>query len=216
MATTDGGPIDDLLPWSIAGTYLEACNCEAICPCRRVGGTPGGRSTYGVCTGALSWAVTEGRAGEVDLSGLGAVLACRYDDDEPGSPWTFFLYVDDRGTDPQREALVAILTGRLGGSARDHFPWAWKESHLLGWRPVAIEIEHTSRRGWFRAGEHVTVRVGDPVADEEPVTCVIPGHDRSGTELYADLLRVNEGPLSFELSGKCAYQSTFEYSSAAD
>jgi hypothetical protein len=213
MATIDGGTIADLLPWAIAGTYLEACNCEAICPCRRVGGAAGGRSTYGVCTGALSWAITDGRAGQVDLSGLGAVLACRYDDDEPGSPWTFFLYLDERGTERQREALVAILTGSLGGSARDHFPWAWKESRLLGWRPVPIEIEHTPRRGWFRAGEHVTMRVGDPVADQEPVTCVIPGHDRSGTELYADLLRVDEGPLSFELSGKCAYQSTFEYSS---
>ena len=84
---------------------------------------------------------------------------------------------------------------------------------MLGWRPAPIEIEHTPRRGWFRAGEQVTMRVRGPVADEEPVTCVIPGHDRSGSELYADLLRVEEGRLSYELSGKCAYQSTFEYSS---
>jgi hypothetical protein len=52
------------------------------------------------------------------------------------------------------------------------------------------------------------------VPDQEPVTCVIPGHDRSGTELYADVLRVDEGPLSFELSGTCGYESTFEYSSS--
>ena len=84
---------------------------------------------------------------------------------------------------------------------------------MLGWRPAPIEIEHTPRRGWFRAGEHVTMRVREPVADQEPVSCVIPGHDRSGSELYADLLRVEEGPLSFEVSGRCAYQSTFEYSS---
>jgi len=32
---------------------------------------------------------------------------------------------------------------------------------------------------------------------------------------HSDLLRVDEGSLSCELSGKCAYQSTFEYSSAA-
>ena len=52
-----------------------------------------------------------------------------------------------------------------------------------------------------------------PVEEQAPVTCVIPGHDRSGTELYADLLRVEEGPLSFEVSGRCAYESTFAYSS---
>ena len=77
----------------------------------------------------------------------------------------------------------------------------------------ADRVDRTPKRGWFRAGEWVTVRIRGPVADQEPVTCVIPGHDRQGVELYADLLQVDEGPLSFELTGSCAYQSTFEYSS---
>jgi hypothetical protein len=206
----------DAVPWRIAGTYLEACNCEAICPCRKIGGRAGGRSSYGICMGALSWAVTDGHAGDLELSGLGAVLACRYDDDEPGSPWTFFLYVDERGDARQREALALILTGELGGTPHKHFPWVWKESRPLGWRPAPIEIEHTPRRGWFRAGGDVLVRVGEPVDDQEPVTCVIPGHHRSGTELRAELLRVAEGPLSFEFGGRCAYRSTFEYSSTVE
>ncbi|HKF79194.1 MAG TPA: hypothetical protein VKB17_00030, partial [Thermoleophilaceae bacterium] len=94
------------------------------------------------------------------------------------------------------------------------FPWVWKESHLLGWRAVPIEVQHRTRRGWFWAGDEVTMRVREPVSDQEPVTCVIPGHHREGLELFAELLRVDEGPLSFELSGRCAYQSTFAYSSA--
>ena len=106
----------ELLPWSIAGSYLEACNCEAICPCRRVGGRAGGRSTSGICEGALSWKVLDGRAGEIDLSGLGAIVACHYEDDEPGSPWTYYLYVDDRGDEHQQNALALIFTGALGGS----------------------------------------------------------------------------------------------------
>jgi len=200
------------MSWRLRGTYLEACNCEVICPCRRIGGRTGGRSTSGICEGALSWAIEEGHAGDVDLAGLAALLVCRYSDDEPGSPWTFFLYVDERGDNAQREALAAIFTGELGGSATDHFPWAWKDSQPLGWRAVAIELEH-KRRGRFRAGSEVTLRVGDPVTDQEPVTCVIPGHHRTGRELYADLLRVEDGDLDFELSGTCAYESNFSYSS---
>jgi hypothetical protein len=46
------------------------------------------------------------------------------------------------------------------------------------------------------------------------VTCVIPGHHRSGRELLADVLEVGDGPLDLELSGVCSYESTFEYSSA--
>ena len=201
--------------WRISGTYLESCNCEAICPCRRIGGLAGGRSSYGVCQGALSWAIERGQAGDVDLDGLAAVLACRYDDDEPGSPWDFVLYVDERGSDDQRAALEAILTGTWGGTVLAHFPWAFKPSRQLAVRAVPIEIDHHARRRWFRAGEYVSVRVGDPVADQAPVTCVIPGHHRDGTEHVGELLRVSDGSLAFEVDGRCAYQSTFDYSSDA-
>src|SRR5256885_16211397 len=143
-------PKEELLAWRISGTYLESCNCEAICPCRTIGGRRGGRSTYGICMGTLSWAIVEGRAGDVDLGGLGAALAVRYDDDEPGSPWSFFVYVDERGDARQREALEAILCGRLGGTPEGQFPWVWKPSRLPGVRPVPIEIDHAPRRGWVR------------------------------------------------------------------
>jgi hypothetical protein len=201
------------LSWRVAGTYLESCNCEAICPCRRIGGRAGGRSTHGICEGALSWAIERGHAGDVDLGGLAAVLACHYDDDEPGSPWDFFLYVDERADGRQREAIEAILTGAWGGTALAHFPWAFKPARQLGVRAVPIEVDHHAPRGWFRAGDYVSVRVGEPVTDPEPVTCLIPGHERSGHEHYGEALSVSDGPLSFEVSGRCAYQSTFDYAS---
>ena len=50
------------MSWRIQGTYFESCNCDAICPCRRIDGVPGGRSTHGVCTGVLSWLIEEGTA----------------------------------------------------------------------------------------------------------------------------------------------------------
>jgi hypothetical protein len=201
------------LPWRIAGTYLEACNCDAICPCRAVGGRKGGRSTEGICMGALSWQIDEGTAGEEDLAGLRVVLALRYDDDEPGSPWDFFLYLDERAGRAQLEALEGIFLGRLGGTPEVQFPWVWKESRLLGVHPVAIEVDHTPGRGWFRADGQVVVRVREPLTETEAVTCVIPGHHRPGRELIADRLAVADRPLAFELSGKCGYESTFAYSS---
>src|SRR5215208_5492035 len=140
-------------PWRISGSYLESCNCEAICPCRRIGGRTGGRSSYGVCEGALSWAIERGHAGDVDLGGLAVVLAFRYDDDEPGSPWDFILYLDDAADDRRREALEALFTGALGGPALVQFPWAFKASDLLAVRAVRIEVGHAPRRGWFRAGD---------------------------------------------------------------
>jgi hypothetical protein len=206
--------MEDLLPWSLSGTYLESCNCDAICPCRRIGGVMGGRSTFGVCMGALSWSIREGRAGDVDLNGFGVVLVIRYSDDEPGSPWTFVVYVDERADESQRDALVRIFTGRLGGTPLQQFPWAFKPSDFRAAVPARIEIDHTPGRGWFRAGGDVVLRIGGPVADQATVTCVIPGHHRDGRELYAETLVAHaQAPLDFELHGNCAYESTFAYSS---
>jgi hypothetical protein len=62
----------------IRGTYFESCNCDAVCPCRRIDGRAGGRSTPGVCMGVLSWLIENGEADGTDLSGLQVALACRY------------------------------------------------------------------------------------------------------------------------------------------
>jgi hypothetical protein len=40
-------------------------------------GIPGGRSTFGICFGALSWLVEEGHVGEHDISGLAVDSAVR-------------------------------------------------------------------------------------------------------------------------------------------
>jgi hypothetical protein len=53
----------------------------------------------------------------------------------------------------------------------------------------------------------------EPVADQETVTCVIPGHDRVGRELISESIDVDAGPLAFSVSGRCGYESTFDYSS---
>jgi len=174
--------MDQAMGWRIRGTYFESCNCDAICPCRRIDGVAGGRSTHGVCMGVLSWLIEDGAANGIDLSGLPVALALRYSDDEPGSPWTWVLYLDVRASEEQRAALQGIFTGHLGGDAERHFPWAWKASELVAVRPVEITVDHTRRR-----------------------------HERAGEELIADELVVADEKLSFDYRGVCGYGSTFDY-----
>jgi len=199
------------MSWWIRGSYFESCNCDAVCPCRRINSVAGGRSTHGVCLGVLSWLIEEGAADGVDLSGLPVALACRYSDDEPGSPWTWALYLDARASTEQRGALEDIFTGRSGGDAERHFPWAWKPSELVAVRPVEIEVDHTRRRQRLRIRDHVSVRIRDRYPGDETVTCVIPGHGRAGEELITDQLCVEDDALAFNYRGVCGYGSTFDY-----
>ena len=200
------------MAWRARGDYFESCNCEAICPCRRIDGVAGGRSTYGECLGVLTWLIAEGAADGVRLDGLKVALATRYHDDEPRSPWSFVLYLDLGADAEQREALETIYTGRAGGDALKHFPWAWKESKLLAVRPVEIDVSHEPRRQWLRIRDRVSVRIRDVWAGGQTVSCVIPGHDQRGEELVAEELRVDDEALGFEYQGNCGYAAPFDYS----
>jgi hypothetical protein len=195
--------------WHIRGSYFESCNCEAICPCRRIGGVGGGRSTYGECLGVLSWLIAAGHADRVPLDGLHVALATRYHDDEPGSPWSLVLYVDESGDDDQRGALEAIFLGRAGGERVLRLPWVRKPSSVLDVRPAQIEFDGES----VRVGERARIRATRPVGSQDDVRCGIPGYEETGRELYADVLAVHDDPFDYELTGNCAYRSSFRYAS---
>jgi hypothetical protein len=198
----------------VRGSYFESCNCEAICPCRMIGGVPGGRSTYGICYGVLSWRIDEGVVGDIDVSGLAAALIVSYDDDEEGSPWTILLHVDSSGDAKQQAALAAVILGELGGPHVSQLPWIRKARHLVGVRTSAIELVPEGAGYRLRVGSSVSARATRPVETELPVACVIPGYDRVGLELYADELVVDDEPFTWELSGNCAYATDFDYVSA--
>jgi hypothetical protein len=161
--------------------------------------------------GVLSWLIEEGAVDDTDLAGLPVALASCYSDDEEGSPWTWILYLDARASGDQRAALEGIFTGRLGGDAEQHFPWAWKESALVAVRAMEIDVDHTRRRQRLRVRDLVSVRIRDRYDGDETVTCVIPGHERAGEELIADQLVVEDSPLAFNYRGVCGYGSTFDY-----
>lgn len=201
------------MTYAVSGPYFETCNCDPICPCRMVDGAPGGRSTHGICFGALAWFVEEGHVAETEVSGLAAVLVIRYDDDEPGSPWTIVLHVDADGTEQQRAALEAVFLGRLGGPKVGALPWVRKASHLVAVRASRIELAPEGDGYSLRVGTAVRARASRRVPTDSAVRCVIPGYDQPGHELVADELVVDDDPLGWELEGNCAFASRFAYAS---
>ena len=192
------------LAYRVRGSYFESCNCEAICPCRKIGSTRGGRSTYGECYGVLSWAIESGSVDGIEVGGLSVVLVYRYDDDEPGSPWSLVLHVDE---DADRKQAAALKWLFLDGLHR--LPWIRKARHLIGVRDSRIEIDGTA----IAIGTAVAVRASQRFETDLPVACGVPGYDRKGYEMIADELRVADDPFEWELRGTCAFASDFDYAS---
>jgi len=200
--------------YAVGGSYFESCNCDPICPCRMTDGIPGGRSTYGVCYGALAWLVEDGQVGEVDVTGLKVALTVMYDDDELGSPWTIVLHVDADGSEQQRAALADVFLGNLGGAHVGLLPWVRKARHLVEVRVDSIELVPDGDGYKLNVGTAVRVSAIRPVESDAVVRCGIPGYDQPGRELVADELRIDDDPFAWELSGNCAYASRFAYASA--
>jgi len=96
--------------FSVRGLYVQACNCEAACPCIFLSAP-----SAGYCTGLQGWHVDTGNFEGTALDGLNVVLA----DYIPGhilkGNFKARLYVDQRANTAQRAALDAIFTGKAGG-----------------------------------------------------------------------------------------------------
>jgi hypothetical protein len=193
--------------WSVSGPYFETCNCEAVCPCRRQDGLPGGRSSYGDCRFLLTWRVAEGRWGELDLSGRTVAMAGFYDDDEAGSPWRVILYVDPGASDGQREALASIFLGRAGG---DVFFTA-NIAEVVAVRSAGIEIDFSRGRERVRVEGYAAARTQKLADFDGVVSCGIPGHHHPGQELIVDA-DLKDEVLEWSYEGRCGFATDYAYS----
>ena len=106
--------------WWAEGELFEGCNCNLLCPCHI---TFRQSPSNGYCDAIWGVAFQEGRFGEVDLAGLGAVIFVH----SPGptmadADWTSVLYVDEAATNEQSAALWAIFSGIAGGAVGDYEP----------------------------------------------------------------------------------------------
>ena len=199
----------EVLAWSVEGTYFEACSCLPICPCRQVGGRDGGRSTFGVCDFALSWWIKRGYSGEVDLTDRKVVMVGSYNDDEPGSPWTVALLIDDEANLAQQAALADIFLGRVGGTPSRNYSPAIQA--VAGVSTAVVRLDHNRRHWRIWVEGRVDVAADEEVQSDETVACGIPGLDQPGQEVRATTLRAAVEPLVWEWSDRCGFATNFAY-----
>jgi hypothetical protein len=192
--------------YRIEGSYYEACNCQAICPCRRQGDVAGGLSTYGVCDFVLSWNIVKGEANGVDLSGTRVCYAGSYSDDVEGKPWSVYIYIDEQASNEQAQALANIFQGHWGGNVF----FTAEIGELLGVRRANITLDHTPGKQRIMLANIGDVRVVREVKSETPISCGIPGHDHPGTENVSSL-HLKDGLLNFNYDERCGFATVFSY-----
>ncbi|OZG70326.1 hypothetical protein BTA51_26795 [Hahella sp. CCB-MM4] len=194
------------IKYRIEGSYYEACNCDAICPCRRQNDVPGGLSSYGNCDFILSWAINKGQSGDTDLSGLAVCMAGSYHDDVEGSPWSVFIYIDERADDSQMQALSDIFQGKAQGNIL----FTSNISKVLGVNKARIELDHSEGTETIKIGDIAEVHVDSVVDFDGTVSCGIPGHEHPGRESVSSL-SLSDAPFQWAYQERCGFSTVFAY-----
>jgi hypothetical protein len=149
--------------YSLQGTLLEVCSCGVLCPCW-VGEDPDG----GECTSVVAYHIDRGQVTGVDVSGHSAVMVNHIPGNVLAGNWEVVLLVDDDATSEQRDALVGVFSGRLGGPLAD---FAQLIGTVKGVESVPISHQVSGAPGRFTFPGSSRPRwspTGDPTAASRP------------------------------------------------
>jgi hypothetical protein len=113
MSVTDAAPTT---AWALTGTGYEFCNCNPGCTCN-FSGFPS--SADGSCKAFVANVVSEGRCGDVDLSGVTALAILDWPHAIHDGGGKAVFVVTPETTEEQVGALSQIYTGAFGGE-----PWS--------------------------------------------------------------------------------------------
>src|ERR671931_1909723 len=106
-ATAERPAASDLV-YQLEGSLIEACSCNVNCPCW-IGEDP----DLGECFAIVAYGIERGLIGEVDVSGLNLVLICHIPGNVLAGNGEIVAFVDERGSQEQRDALLSAFTGKL-------------------------------------------------------------------------------------------------------
>lgn len=194
--------------WNLNGHYLESCTCKEVCPCLHLG-----HPTEGDCTGLVAWHIDKGVYEDTSLDGLNVVVALQTPGAMADGNWKVVLYLDEAGSDPQREALAKIFSGEAGGHPAVLTSFI---SEVLGVEHVPIHYETTEGEVRLSVGQTASAVVhanegqeGKPVTLHNHPFAVAPGFP--ATLATSESLRHQAYGLELDTARRSAAYSEFSY-----
>jgi hypothetical protein len=153
--------------WRIEGQYFETCNCKFLCPC--ISSNMAASPDEGNCAVALAFHIDRGAKDRVALDDLSFIVVARSPGPMIDGGWTVGLIVDERASQEQADAILAIASGQAGGPMAAMAPLI---GNFVGVERRPIRFEADGLRYAVTAGDLVDQAcegVPSPVADGQPL-----------------------------------------------
>ena len=199
------------MAYHLEGRLLEVCNCRVLCPCW-VGEDP----DFGTCDSINAWHFDKGTIDGVDVAGRTIATINHIPGNVLAGNWRAVVYLDERVTPAQEQAIFAVYTGKKGGPVAE---LAKLIGEVVGVEKVPITFDVQGGHGTIRIG-------GDGFAELEPYKSAAGKTTTLADTIFstvpgapvfvgkASRYRAKKASLGIDvdLSGFNALQSTFVFS----
>ena len=162
------------MPYKLEGSLLEVCTCNVLCPCW-VGEDPDG----GTCDGTLAWHIDKGSVNGVDVAGRTIAILCHIPGNILKGNWNVRIYVDDKASTAQKDALVSVWTGQSGGPIADLAKLVGRVDSIEQ-APITFEVQGV--KGTLKVGKAIEAALepfkgstGKETALHDTIFTTIPG-----------------------------------------
>ena len=196
------------MSYQLEGNLLEVCNCNVLCPCW-VGEDP----DFGTCDTVLAWHINKGTIDGTDVSDRTLAILGHVPGNILQGNWRIRVYVDDKATADQRDAMLNVWTGKLGGPVAD-LAQLVGEVVSVEQVPIAFDVEGVS--GTLKVGQDIKCvlspfkgATGKDTALHDTVFTTIPGSPAYVGK--ASEYRVNVGEVNIDLKDHNAISGFFRF-----
>jgi hypothetical protein len=196
--------------YKVKGQLLEVCTCEILCPCW-VGEDPDG----GTCDGVLAWHYDEGQINGIDVAGRTFVILTHIPGNILKGNWRIVAYVDEGASDAQRNVLLDMWTGKLGGPVAD---LASLVGEVLGVEQVPITFDVTAGKGRLKIGDAIEAELapykgatGKETTLHDTIFTTIPGSPAYPGKASKYVVNAAKYGFSIDLHDHNAVQGSFRF-----
>ncbi len=199
------------MSYTLEGTILEVCNCDVLCPCW-IGEDP----DNGTCDAVVAWHIDQGQIDGVNVSGRTIALLGFVPGNILQGNWKAAVFVDDKASDGQMQALGDVWTGKKGGPVAD---LAGLVGEIVAFQKAPITYDLQEGKGTLRIGDYVEAEMapyvgatGKTTTLNDSIFSTVPGAPAWVSKASKYVRKSSEfGLKDIDLRDHNAIQGTFRF-----
>ncbi len=198
------------MTYHLEGRLLEVCDCRVLCPCW-IGEDP----DNGTCDTIVAYHFDKGAIDDVDVTGRTIAIVAHLPGNILKGNWRIAVYLDDKASDNEMDALLNVYTGKAGGPIADI---AKLVGEVVAVERVPITFNVDRGRGTIKIGENQYAELepyqgatGTNTTLTDTIFSTVPG---APVYVGKSLRYVSKQPalgINVDLEGHNALQSTFVF-----